>query len=290
MRVAILGFGLIGGSIALALRRRPASEGWSVRAWSRSPDGPRDALAAGAVDLAPPTPEATIDGADLVVLAAPVPSAISLLDELAGSWRGDLGSAVVTDVGSTKRAIVRHAAELGLPFVGGHPMAGTDASGWDAARPDLFDGRPWVVVPAPQVTGESVTRVRELALACGATPLDLDASTHDRAVAAISHLPLVLSAALVEAVAGGDGAEAPDWSATRVLSASGWRDMTRLARGDVEMGAGILETNADEIAARLRDVRTVIDAWLGELGGADGPDGSKLAARLRAARRRLEAQ
>ena len=110
------------------------------------------------------------------------------------------------------------------------------------------------------------------------------AGEHDRVVAAISHLPLVLSAALVEAVAGREGDLRGDWPAAEALAAGGWESMTRLARGDVEMGAGIAATNASEIAARVRDVRDVLDGWLADLEREGGPDVDALRGRLASAR------
>jgi prephenate dehydrogenase len=115
----------------------------------------------------------------------------------------------------------------------------------------------------------------------------MDAGTHDRVVAGISHLPLVLAAALVEAVAGTTG-PADDWDSVKGLAAGGWRDMTRLARGDPGMGASIAATNAPALAARLRDVRLVLDGWLAALERPGGPDEAELRERLRAARARLE--
>ena len=112
---------------------------------------------------------------------------------------------------------------------------------------------------------------RDLALASGARPIELAADAHDEAVAGISHLPLVLAAALVESVAGSpEGASS--WPLARALAATGWTDMTRLARGDPEMGAGILTTNARAVAKRLRALREAIDAWIDALDAAAGGD------------------
>jgi prephenate dehydrogenase len=288
MRVAILGFGLIGGSIARALAASGTE--WSVAAWSPTGGGPRAAQADGTIGAAPATIEDTITGANLVILAAPPLACLELLGRLGGSLRDSLaGETVVTDVASTKGQLVDRAAEAGLRFVGGHPMAGRETSGWEASTADLFAGRPWVVVPtdASDVAGRE--RVESLARACRAEPLTMTAADHDAAVAAISHLPLVVAAALVEAVAASaDGTTRADWPAAAALATSGWQGATRLARGDVEMGVGIVATNAPAIVARLRDLRTVIDAWLAELERADGPEPTRLAARLTAARQRLE--
>ena len=288
MRVAFLGFGLIGGSIARALR---ASGGdWSVAAWTPTRSGPEAAVARGIVDEAPATIDEAIDGAGLIVLAAPPLACLELLAVLGGSLRERLADdAVVTDVASTKSRLLESAAKSGLRYVGGHPMAGRETSGWEASTDDLFAGRPWVVVPVDPSDVAASERVEHLARACGAEPLLMAAEEHDAAVAAVSHLPLVVAAALVEAVAGSaDGPDRADWPASAALAASGWQGATRLARGDVEMGAGIVATNAPAIAARLRDLRTVIDAWLAELERPDGPDPAALATRLAAARRRLE--
>ena len=130
--------------------------------------------------------------------------------------------------------------------------------------------------------------MESLAIACEARPVRLGAAEHDAAVAAISHLPLVLAAALVEAVSGpADGPERADWPLARSLAASGWRDMTRLAEGDPEMAAGILATNGGPIVERLRAVRAVIDSWLAATDSLEDPDPEALQRRFAAARKRL---
>ncbi|MEO5965412.1 MAG: prephenate dehydrogenase/arogenate dehydrogenase family protein, partial [Candidatus Limnocylindrales bacterium] len=248
------------------------------------------ALAAGVIDARATTAGDALDGADLVVLAAPATDCLSLLDALGGPLRARLApGVVVTDVASTKAVLVQRASALGLRFVGGHPMAGRETAGFGAADGDLFRGRPWVVVPATGADDEAVSRVEALARACGAVPLRMDAVAHDAAVAGVSHMPLVLSAALVEAVAGSGSRERGDWPAAAALAATGWAGMTRLARGDAAMGAGIAATNAPAIVARLRDVREAIDAWLAVLEADGGPDEAAIAARLAAARDRLTA-
>ena len=286
MRIAILGFGLIGGSIARAIRERgpggpPAH---AVTAWSRTPDGPRAALAVGLVDGAPASLGAAIEDAELVVLAAPPLACLELIDEI-GPLRGaGLGpDATVTDVASTKRAIVERADAARLRFVGGHPMAGREVSGYEASTADLFVDRPWVVCPGEHATDPDLARVEDLVRACGARSVRIDPADHDAAAAAISHVPLVVSAALVEALTGGSA-----WPVAATLVASGWRDMTRLARGDPEMGAGIAVTNAAEVGRGLRAVRAMLDAWVDALDAAE-PDPEALAARFAEARARIEA-
>jgi prephenate dehydrogenase len=284
MHLAFIGFGLIAGSIAHAVRADPASRDWTMAAWSPSGDGPRQALADGVIDVAAASPEAALAGADLIILAGPATACLADLVRLAGPWRTLLApDAVITDVASTKGMLVARADAAGLRYVGGHPMAGRESAGYGSADMDLFVGRPWVVVPGAHADAGDVARVAALAGACRARVVMVDAEVHDRAVAGISHLPLVVAAALVEAVAA-----ASDWPEAAPLAAGGWRDTTRVARGDATMGAAIAVTNAPAVAARLRDLRTVLDGWLADLERPGGPDSNAISARLDAARAVLE--
>jgi prephenate dehydrogenase len=278
MRVAILGLGQIGGSVGRALLA--AGDPWEVVGWARSEDG-RQAAGADGLETTQTLREACA-GADVVLLAAPPLACLELIDRLAGADGGGLASgAVITDVASTKAAICARAVSRGLRFVGGHPMAGREASGYGASDPGLFVGRPWVVTPPEPADAEAEARIGAIATACGAEVVRLGPAEHDAAVAAISHLPLVVAAALVEAIAAG-----PGWPLEQQLAAGGWASMTRLARGDVEMGTGILATNAPAVAGRLRDLRRVLDAWLAELDAVP-PDPAGLRERLTAVRERL---
>jgi prephenate dehydrogenase len=273
VKLAFLGLGHIGGSIArAALEVGFASQ---VTAWTPAGTGPRSARAHGIV-AAGDAGQALRD-AQLVVLAAPPLACLDLLDELAGPLRSSLAQdAVITDVASTKAELVARARSHELRFVGGHPMAGREVAGYGASDPALVRDRPWVIVPADPADPAADERVAALAAACGARPVTLGAAEHDAAVAAISHLPLVLSVALVEAVTA-----LPGWATAQGLAAGGWAGMTRLARGDAAMGAGILATNGSPVAARLVALRSVIDEWIGLL--ADGADPETLRLRLSAA-------
>ncbi len=288
MRIALLGLGLIGGSVARATH----AAGWHVSAWTPSGAGPRIAHAQGAIDVAAGTLREAVGDADLVVLAAPPVACLELLADLAGAEHDALGGdVVITDVASTKALLVERAAALGLRYVGGHPMAGRETSGFEAGSDDLLRDRPWVVVPPATADEAAVARVEELARACGGRPLRMTAVDHDAAVAAISHLPLVVAAALVEAVAGRPGDPVPaGWPAAARLAASGWSGATRLARGDPAMGAGIAATNAGPLAAAVRTVRDRLGDWLLLLetdAGEGTPDEEALRARFAAARDRL---
>ena len=283
MRIALLGLGLIGGSLARALRA--AERGTQLVAWSPTGKGPRLALADGTLDAAADSVRDAVRGADLVVLAAPPLACLDLLDELGGPARSQLGvDSVVTDVASTKRRIIARAASHALRFVGGHPMAGRELTGYEAADAKLFVGRPWIVCDG----NDEATRVEQLARSVGASPLRMDPDRHDAAVASISHLPLVVSAALVEAVAREGDSAAGDWPEAEALAAGGWRDMTRLARGDVEMGAGIAVTNADLLADRIARLRAVLAAWEQELRGLRDDEADTVRRRLAVARTTVE--
>jgi len=278
MQLALAGLGLIGGSIARAVR---AEGSWSIAAWSPAGRGPAAAIRAGVIDRAARSLDDLVRDADVVVVAAPPLAAIDLVRELAASGL-PIPGATVTDVVSTKGAITHAARQVGLAFVGGHPMAGREASGFGAAASDLFRDRPWVITEP--VGGGDPRVVEELARVCGARPVHATAADHDRAVAAISHLPLLASVALVEAVLGA-GAGSDD-ALARHLAASGWRDMTRLARGDAVMGAGIVATNRQAIVDRLRAYRDRIDDWLAMLERDAPIDPDEVRARLEEARER----
>ena len=289
VRVSVLGFGLIGGSIARALHERAEPGAWTIAAWSRTMAPVKKAVADGVIDICAPTIEESLRDADIVILAAPPLICLELVDELGGPLRAYLAEdATVTDVASAKGRIVARADAQKLPFIGGHPMAGRELSGYGAAVPDLFVGRPWVTVLGQYARLCDGERMGELVDACGALQVPMHAAAHDSAVAAISHMPLVVSAAMVEAVAGGPGEpEREDWRAAEVLAATGWAGMTRLARGEPGMGAGIAATNNAALAGRLRDQRAVIDAWLVELERDGGPDAAALLTRFKSARARL---
>ena len=281
--IAFLGFGLIGGSIAMALRE--AGYAGELVAWTPGGSGPREGVRRGLVAAAD-EPGVALRGAGLVVLAGPPLEMIETTRALASALVSDLApGSTITDVVSTKAAIVNEASVGGLRFVGGHPMAGRETSGVAASTADLFAGRPWVIVPASSATPDDVDRVEALAIAAGAVPVRMTAADHDAAVASISHLPLVVAAALVESVAGDPVANG--WAVAKTLAASGWRDTTRLARGDAAMGAGILATDAALVADRLAGVRVVLDSWIALLRD-EGTSAEALQARLEAARAALD--
>jgi prephenate dehydrogenase len=280
-RIAFLGFGLIGGSIAAAVRSG-GGRGSRTVAWTPAGVGPAEGVRRAFLDEAASSAAAALDGAELVVLAGPPLAIVATLARESGPLRAAAeAGATITDVGSTKRRIIDSAAAAGLAFVGGHPMAGRETTGAASATADLFVDRPWVIVPGGDARAVDVERVETLARATGARPIRLGADQHDAAVAAISHLPLVVAAALVESVA----EDSRDWAIARSLAATGWSDMTRLAKGDPEMAAGILATNAPAVVARLRPMRDALDGWIEQLE-RDAAD-PELRVRLESVRRSL---
>ena len=255
-RVAVVGTGLIGGSIALALRaRRPEVE---VVGFDRDGRQSAEAVVRGAIDRAAETARAAVAEADLVVLAVPTSAVRATLDEIAPALAA---GALVTDVASVKGPVVEAAGEV-LPddvtFVGGHPMAGSERGGMAHADALLFENAVYVLTP----TGGDPPDPRAvwLAEAVGARPVLMAADRHDAVVAAVSHLPQLAAVALVQLAAEvGDDALA--------LAAGGFRDMTRIASSPFGMWGGVLDANRDAVlrtldayAAGLGRLRAAVEA------------------------------
>lgn len=253
-RIGVVGLGLIGGSIALAVRELwPAALVIGVdRNDVLEQAMVRHAIDVGADDLG------MLAEADLVVLAAPVQQNIAILRDLPDAVVGD---AVVTDVGSTKRAVVDAAASLPsrLPFVGGHPLTGAAHAGLVAAAPGLFVGHPWILTPSGDLTEDVVSRVSAFVEAMGARPTRMDPAHHDAVLAFVSHLPQLTASALMRVVGetvGEDGLE---------VAASGLVDTTRLASSRGDVWADICATNADHLGAAIDRLIEELSALRGAL-------------------------
>ncbi len=255
--VVVLGVGLIGGSVGLAVRAAwPGTRVVGVDA--------RDVLAsAGALGAVTDT---AADGAtaaataDLVVLCAPLAANLAALSAIAPRLAP---GALVTDVGSTKRGIVAAAATLGLQaFVGGHPLAGAATSGTASAREQLFRGRPWILTPGSGTAPDAVDRVTTFVRGLGATPSVLDADAHDRLMAYVSHLPQVVASTLLDTVGRTVG------EAGLALSGPGLADTTPLAASPGRLWAGILATNSDHVAEALEVLQTALGQVRGSLTDA----------------------
>ena len=252
--IAIAGVGLIGGSIALGVRDRFPS----IRVYGVDrPAVLAHATGSGALDRGLASVE-ELPAVDLVILAAPVRQNARLLLELPQAVRD---TAVVTDVGGTKRDILKAAQAAGAParFVGGHPIGGAEQGGFGFARPDLFKGRPWILTPLTD-DADALERLSQLAAGLGARPMTMDAAEHDRVMAFVSHLPQLTASALMDVVGGAVQSEG-----LRVAG-RGLVDSTRLASSPAAVWKDVCVTNADAIRAgldllidRLGDLRAGLD-------------------------------
>lgn len=282
-RVAVIGLGLLGGSLALALKQRePVSPPWHVVGVARDEETAARALAIGAVDEATTNAAAGVADADVVVFATPVGAIPSLVAHVAPFLKA---GAVVTDVGSTKVELMRSIPPLlpqGVQYVGGHPMAGSERTGLEAADVYLLENAIYVVTPL-HADQPGVERVVALAEAAGAQPLLMDARRHDRIVAAVSHLPHMVAAALVEAV----GLAAEDDPTVLALAAGGFRDTTRVASGDPDMWRDIFISNRDEVLVMLDRFESVLQRLRRATAAADAEEIVNALSRARNVREQL---
>ena len=252
MIVAIVGVGLIGGSVGLAARRRL---GATVRGVDPRADA---ALRAGAIDEACDDLETALAGADAAVVAVPVGA---LPETVARVLAAAPPGCAVTDVGSTKRAVV---ARNGDPrFVGGHPLAGSEAAGVEHARADLFEGATWYLTPTTGTSGVLLERLHRLVTGLGARPVAIDAATHDRVMAAVSHLPHVLANLLVAQATRALGGE------TLPPTGPSFRDATRVAGAHPALWTDIYLANRDALIAALDDVAERLAAARAALAAGD---------------------
>ena len=261
-RICLVGAGLVGGSWGLALKRR----GYAGEIVGCDRPAVLDrALVLGAIDESAPDLAAGLKGADLVILAAPVGAILEALPRVGAAAEP---AALVTDTGSTKREILERAREVFAEwplFLGGHPLAGKENSGIEHAGAELFEATRYVLTPlAPDhLEDERVVAFTSLLKAVGAAPLVIDAETHDRALAFLSHLPQLLSTALA-AVASEEGRRS---ALPLELAAAGFRDMTRLAGSPYSVWRDVCATNADNLApalealiAKLEEMKAQLEA------------------------------
>jgi len=254
-RVSIIGLGLIGGSWGLALKERGVK---ARRVGADRPEVLERALAAGVVDEGSADPITAVRGADLIILATPVGMILDLLPQLKGVASP---RALITDVGSTKRLICQRAREIfgDEPlFLGGHPLAGKERSGLKNASTALFDGARYVLTPLlpNHLADERVKAFSALVEKLGAKPFVTGASTHDRAVAFLSHLPQLVSTGLASMIAE-QGAE--DFLPLE-LAASGFRDVSRLAESPYNLWRDICLTNIENIQSALESLIEKLEA------------------------------
>lgn len=272
-RIAIIGLGLLGGSLGLALRQSGLRD-VEIAGTARTRGTLQTAKRIGAIDVDAPTPAVAVRDARLVIIASPIMAIPEIFDDIAPQL---VEGAVVTDVASTKAQVMRWATER-LPehadFVGGHPMAGKETAGIGAADAELFREKPWVVAPSVRASDAAVRTVVGLAQSVGAKPMFMDPDEHDSYAAAISHLPLVLASALFSVVAGSNA-----WPEMAGLASSGFKDTTRLASGSPEMAHDIMRTNRDNVLHWLDRFAGELQRFRETIAGADDAELLELFAR-----------
>ena len=244
-RVGIVGLGLIGGSLGLDLQ----ADGWDVQGLVHRSATAERAKERGLVSDVSTDP-ACLDGCDLVILALPIPLLLvpepSLLEALPAE-------AVITDVGSVKQPVLEAWRERHPRFVASHPMAGTALAGVEAGIKGLFRGRPWIATPEPKTDPSALAMVQSLALSLGSHWLTAAAAQHDQAVALISHMPVLVSAALLRAV--GDERDPEIRRLALALASSGFADTTRVGGGNPDLGVAMASTNREALLRSLAAYR-----------------------------------
>lgn len=279
-RIAVVGVGLIGGSLARAVRR--ASRGTQIIGYGRNHLNLQRAVELGVIDRFETRLRDAVTDVDLVVIAVPVGATAAVLREIAPHLGID---AIVTDVGSTKAGVVAAAREeLGdaFPrFVAGHPIAGNERAGVEASSASLFEGRSVLLTPVAETCATAMAQVRALWESTGAQVTAMDPGYHDRVLAATSHLPHVLAFGLVETLSRMD----PGEEIFR-YSAGGFRDFTRIASSDPVMWRDICLANAEELLAALDGYRAGLDELAGLIRRGEGERLAELFRHARAVRDR----
>jgi len=262
MKITIIGCGLIGGSMALALKRRRPEH---TVACLDLPERIPAILEAGVADQVGTLEELSthIPESSIVMLATPVQSVLTTIALLRPFLREHT---IVTDVGSTKKRIMAEAQKLlpaGVHFIGGHPMAGSEQSGVEAADPLLFSDRVYVLCPYPDTPSEALLSLLDLVESLLALPITIDPEEHDRIMAMASHLPQLISVALMNAALAGDAEHAM----LEKLAGRGFLDMTRLAASDYGMWEGILETNKEAVEQAVEQFGRSLSFLSGGISG-----------------------
>jgi prephenate dehydrogenase len=250
MKLAVLGVGLIGGSIGLAARGRLDAE---VAGFDSDRANAERGLALGALDRAAPSVVDAVDGAEVVFCAAPIGALPGLVTDALEASGDDV---VVTDVGSTKEALLAGlSGERATRFIGGHPLAGAETAGVENARADLFEGARWYLTPSPRSSGVLYDRLQRTIADLGARPQAIDAETHDRLMATVSHVPHVIANVLV-----GEAAAAADEESERLPDVGpSFRDATRIAGANPAIWGDIFATNGEAVAREIDAVSKRLD-------------------------------
>jgi prephenate dehydrogenase len=263
-RLAIIGVGLIGSSLALALKQ--AGQVKQVCGYGRNPENLKRAISLGVIDEACDSLKATVEGADMVVVAVPLGAMSSVFSEIL-PWLEP--QAVVTDVGSAKASVVEaarhHLGQHFSRFVPGHPIAGAENSGVEAGLPELFKQRRVILTPVEETDKNAVERVADMWLSCGAQVEYLETFHHDRVLAATSHLPHMLAFALVTHLSGLNEHEE-----IFRYAAGGFRDFTRIASSDPVMWRDVCISNGDALVDLIENYKQELDLIVSAIKNDDG--------------------
>jgi len=261
-RVAIVGLGLMGGSLGLALKQKQVCR--EVVGLVRRSDAIGQAESLGVVDVATTHPGVALLESDIVVFATPIRTIVWQLVDLAGYYKA---GAIITDMGSTKQEIIQAMATLpeGLQPVGSHPMCGKETAGMEAAEASLFEAATWVLTPLERSKPAATEIVKEMAQAVGSKPITLAADRHDKLVATISHLPYALAATLTLAARQVAAEDSAVWD----VAASGFRDTSRVAASDETMMLDILMTNRQAVEEMVSEARAQLDKFAKALASGD---------------------
>lgn len=248
MKIGIIGLGLIGGSLGIDWR----SQGHQILGVSRKDITCQIAEARGVVDKAS-TCLKILQDAEIIIVCTPIDAIAPTIEQLIPHLNPDT---IITDVGSVKYPVVKACSELWSNFVGGHPMAGTADSGINAAQANLFTGATYVFTPTPRTSPEAIEKLKAIALQLNAVPYICDAKIHDRAVSWISHLPVMVSASLIQSCL----SDEPEvLQLAQQLASSGFRDTSRVGGGNPELGVMMAKYNREELLRSLLRYRNSLD-------------------------------
>jgi prephenate dehydrogenase len=252
-QITIIGLGLIGGSLAKALAKLSLCE--SLLGVDPSIENRTLATNQKIIDSAYPDLSPEVFDSDLIFICTPVLECMHILDSLAGKLKK---SAIVTDVGSTKEEILRFVGQMSSPpiFIGGHPMAGAEHSGYKASKADLFENATYLITPSPTTTQAALDILTHIVTALGAKPYEIDAKTHDHLLSTISHLPHIVAAGLVHVLAKSHAS----MDSYQKFIGGGFKDTTRIASSNPVMWEHILLSNKESILGDIHAFIQLLEA------------------------------
>ncbi len=257
-RVTIIGLGLIGGSLARALRAKTAIS--EIIAVDSDPSALKHALEHGTIDKGLDVPDNSVCSSDIIFICTPVTQAFAYIDMLAPKVNGET---IITDVCSTKSEIIEYVEKTHAApkFIGGHPMAGTERSGYINSFAHLFENAYYILTPAAGASQEDIQTLSTVVGSIGAIPMVMTAEEHDRAAGSISHLPHVLAAALVNLVKQADQGSGK----MQTLAAGGFRDITRIASSNPGLWENIVLSNKRQLLSIMKQLNELLDEFTGFL-------------------------